>query len=246
MNGSRDVVLAVSVRVGSMTAGHTDECELHGRRRFWVGANPWSALEQREASLKSDVHGASKARRLVRQFLEDTGRHARLDPAELASARCHQRVATRPHSDPDSSLRLCRSGLCRGSRLQQHSSRAAELRRPGDDGSGDVLVAAITLECEVIRWEKTARSCGSASATRPLRLPTFLGRGMSRRGPSPLPHQLDPSGGACAPCRRDSGCRPDSTTTPSFGSSSCIAPSTAQPRSTGRRPTRPAAPSRTR
>lgn len=64
--------------------GHTDDVNSAGDAASGSTLTHGPPLEEREASLASDLRSASEARRLVRRFLEEVGRQAWVDSAELA------------------------------------------------------------------------------------------------------------------------------------------------------------------
>ena len=108
------------------------------------------ALEQREASLGSDFHSASKARRLVRQFLEDTGRHAWSDAAELAISEVVTNASLHAHTPIEIRLSGYVDQVC--VEVRDFNSTLPVQRNynvQATTGRGMSLVAAITLECGV-------------------------------------------------------------------------------------------------
>ena len=108
------------------------------------------ALEQREASLGSDLHSASEARRLMRQFLKDIGRHAWADAAELAISEVVTNASLHAHTPIDIRLSGYVDQVC--VEVRDFNSTLPVQRNydvQATTGRGMSLVAAITLECGV-------------------------------------------------------------------------------------------------
>jgi PAS domain S-box-containing protein len=108
------------------------------------------ALEEREASLEPDLHSASEARRLVRRFLEDIGRHAWLDAAELAVSELVTNASLHAHTPIEIRLSGYVDQVC--VEVRDFNSTLPVQRNydvEATTGRGMSLVAAITLECGV-------------------------------------------------------------------------------------------------
>lgn len=108
------------------------------------------ALEAREASLGSDLHSASEARRPVRQFLEDIGRHAWLEAAELAISEVVTNASLHAHTPIDIRLSGYVDQVC--VEVRDFNSTLPVQRNydvEATTGRGMSLVAAITRECGV-------------------------------------------------------------------------------------------------
>ena len=111
-------------------------------------------MAQRSKSVKrpsgSDLHSASQARRLVRQFLEDIGRHAWLDAAELAISEVVTNASLHAHTPIDIRLSGYVDQVC--VEVRDFNSTLPVQRNydvQATTGRGMSLVAAITLECGV-------------------------------------------------------------------------------------------------
>lgn len=108
------------------------------------------ALAERRASLGSDLHSPSRARRLVRQFLEDIGRHAWRDTAELAISEVVTNAALHAHTPIDIRLSGYVDQVC--VEVRDFNSTLPVQRNydvQATTGRRMSLVAAITLECGV-------------------------------------------------------------------------------------------------
>ena len=101
-------------------------------------------------SLGADLRSASQARRLVRQFLEEIGRHAWLDPAELAISEVVTNASLHAHTPIDIRLTSYADQVCVEVR---DFNNTLPVQRNYDvqatTGRGMALVAAVTLECGV-------------------------------------------------------------------------------------------------
>ena len=107
-------------------------------------------LEEREASLGADLHSASEARRLVRRFLEEIGRHTWVDPAELAISEVVTNASLHAHTPIKVRLTSYVDQIC--VEVRDFNS-TLPVQRDYDvqatTGRGMSLVAAVTLECGV-------------------------------------------------------------------------------------------------
>ena len=139
-----------TVRVYSMIMGHTDHVNATGDGASASVLARGPALDEREASLGSDLHSASEARRLVRQFLADIGRHAWLDAAELAISEVVTNASLHAHTPIEIRLSGYVDQVC--VEVRDFNSTLPVQRNydvQATTGRGMSLIAAITLECGV-------------------------------------------------------------------------------------------------
>jgi PAS domain S-box-containing protein len=147
------------------------------------------ALEEREASLGSDLHSAAEARRLVRQFLKDIGRDAWLDAAELATSEVVTNAALHAHTPIEIRLTSYVDLVC--VEVRDFNSTLPVQRNydvQATTGRGMSLVAAVTHECGVHPLGESGKVvwfCVGDCLQR--RSTTSLWSGRSKRGPESAP-----------------------------------------------------------